>query len=67
MLDAAETTIRKVFQGNATNKKVYAVVHLLGLDWASVHDLTLPETSYHLAVLPARAIEPPLIAPNGSP
>lgn len=44
-------TVRKVFKGIATNKTVYRVVKVLGLDWSMVHRLDLPKVEFHLAVL----------------
>lgn len=44
-------TVRQVFRGNATNKKVYPVAKCLGLDWEKVHNLKLKKHEFHLAVL----------------
>lgn len=44
-------TVRQVFKGNATNRKVFPVANLLNLDWAQVHNLSLEEEDFHLAVL----------------
>lgn len=66
MVGGYSTTVEKVFQGKATSKMVFPVVQALGLDWALVHDLTLPEIQYHQAVLPPHMAATPLIPPNGS-
>lgn len=50
LLDIAERTIYMVLQGRAKYQSVAQVVRLLELDWALVHDLSLPESHYHLAV-----------------
>lgn len=44
-------TVRQVFRGKATNKKVYPVAKFLGLDWVQVHNLKLKQSEFHLAVL----------------
>lgn len=44
-------TVRKVFMGISTNKTVYRVVKVLGLDWSMVHRLDLIRDDFHLAVL----------------
>lgn len=44
-------SVRQVFLGNATNKKVYPVARLLGLDWMQIHNLKLKKSEFHLAVL----------------
>lgn len=43
-------TVRQVFRGKATNRKVYPIAVFLSLDWAQVHNLELEESDFHLAV-----------------
>lgn len=44
-------TVYQVFLGKATNKKAYPVCLALGLDWAQIHNLSLTERNFHLAIM----------------
>lgn len=43
--------VRNVFRGTAKNHSVYPVCVALGMDWERIHDLTLEESDFHLAVI----------------
>lgn len=64
LLNVCERTVYVVFKGQAKYQSVRAVADLLGLDWALVHDLTLPESHYHLAVRHSIDQGAHLIAPS---
>lgn len=57
-------TIREVFAGTASSKSVFPVTRVLGLDWAIVHDLALPEEQFHLAIRNGQLRGSQLIAPQ---
>lgn len=57
-------TVAKVFKGHGSNKIAYKVADALGLDWAAVHDLDLPEHLFPLAVRYGASGGRQLIAPQ---
>lgn len=63
-LSARYATVRDVFRGIASSKKVYPVAQRLGMSWAKVHDLTLLESDYFLALQPGLYEGAHLIAPQ---
>ena len=60
-----KNTLRQVFRGLAGNKTAFKVAQVLGLDWAMVHELDLPEEKYNRAVLNgAHLIAPTTVVSN---
>jgi hypothetical protein len=65
LIPANRNSVQAVFRGMASYKTLRPIADLLGLDWAMLHRLNLPEDDYPLAVLSgAHLIAPAEVACN---
>lgn len=48
-------TVRRVFNGTASQKQVWPIAGYFQLDWSKLHDLSITPSQYHRAVLNGRS------------